>query len=292
MKIEKNRFCIDFIHVIAVCKIVCTSVHFEIVVKFVLRISRFWTIRPFTAPMSSQPSRSTQRGRQLRPPTRRDFDDAQSPPQRHSRPRKRARETLDISSPTRNPSDEDTPPPPSKKQQQALERLRLQEGRLQREEFVVTATTLLGIHRVYNVSKSVKLGAFNFIQFYSNALVKVRSFAENINAEYDGPFECTAMATFNNNKEEDVTNDVNEEEDWKSIESIIRNWMKQGKAGIRVKLIQKYKMKGGELQLPTTPAPPAVITSRSSTSRVDKPVRRACTFLTLLMCLDANRYSS
>ena len=68
--------------------------------------------------------------------------------------------------------------------------------------------------------------------------------------------------------------------------------MKQEKAEIRVKLIQKYKMKGGELQLPTTPAPPAVITSRSSTSRVDKPVRRACTFLTLLMCLDANRYSS
>src|SRR5215471_8399706 len=128
--------------------------------------------------MSSQPPRCTQSGRKSRPTTQRDFDDAQSPPQRNSRPRKRARETPHVSSPPPNSSDEDTPPPPSKRQQQALERLRLQDERVQHEEFVITATTLLGIHRVYNVSKSVKLGGFKFMEFYGKALIKVRNFTE------------------------------------------------------------------------------------------------------------------
>lgn len=81
------------------------------------------------------------------------------------------------------------------------------------------------------------------------------------------------MVTLNNNKKEDATNDINEDEDRKSIESIIRNWMKQRKARIRVKLIQKYKMKDGESQVlcPTTPVPgPTVTISCTSASRVDK----------------------
>ena len=236
--------------------------------------------------MPSQATLTTQRGRQSRPPASRDLDDVQSPHQTRSRPQKRFRETIHVSSPPSDTPEEETPPPPSKRQLQAIERARLQDERVQHEEFAIIATTYLGSNRAYSVSKSVKLGEFNFIEFYSTALIKVRGFARSLNVEYDGPFQCTAMATFNNNKEDDATSDVNEMDEWKSFESIIRNWMRQGKAGIRVKLIQKYRIPGEDPQ-PTAPvssaSPIAATTSRSSASRVDKPARRV-----RILCLSDN----
>ena len=158
--------------------------------------------------MPSQAPVTTQRGRQSRPPASRDLGDVL----------KRIRETIRVSS------------PPSKRQLQAIERARLQGERVQHEEFVTIATTYLGNNRAYSVSKSVKLGEFNFIDFYSTALIKVRGFARSLNVEYHGTFQCAAAATFNNNKEDDAISDVNEMDEWKSFESIIRNWMRHGES--------------------------------------------------------------
>jgi hypothetical protein len=62
-----------------------------------------------------------------------------------------------MSSPPSDTPEEETPPPPSKRQLQAIEKARLQDERVQHEEFAIIAITYLGNNRAYSVSKSVKL---------------------------------------------------------------------------------------------------------------------------------------
>jgi hypothetical protein len=92
---------------------------------------------------------TTQRGRQSRPPASRNLDDVQSPPQTCSRPQKRVRETIRMSSPPSDTPEEEKPPPPSKTQLQAIEMARLQDERVQHEEFAIIAITYLGNNHAY-----------------------------------------------------------------------------------------------------------------------------------------------
>jgi hypothetical protein len=126
------------------------------------------------------------------------------------------------------------------------------------------------------VSKSVKLGQFSFVEYYASALIKAQELSKSLEATYQGPTDSTAFATFNNNKEDDATSDLYKPADWSSVESIVRNWMRQGKAGIRVKIIQKYMKIGGDPQLlaPIVDATPIASTTRSSGLQVDRPSRR------------------